>query len=228
MIFLSRRDLDQQITPAVRRVLIAVPDRALNEVAGKIAEHSQVRVALHTCGARGPEVLAALAARGVECGTLHPLQTITQGTSLKGIAFAVWGDAGAVEWAEEIAALAGGEVLRIRPECRPLYHAAAVMASNYLITLLDASQTLLAQCGVAPEAALRALGPLARTSIENALKYGPANALTGPIERGDRETVAAHLEALKAAPARIRHLYAAAGLETLDLIWKRQSASPNC
>jgi predicted short-subunit dehydrogenase-like oxidoreductase (DUF2520 family) len=214
-----------QFPDSVCRLLIAVPDRALTEVAAALPAPSNVRVALHTCGARGPEALAALHARGIDCGTVHPLQTVGSGSvgaaALQGIAFAVWGDPAAVEWAERIAALANGEVLRIPPEFRPLYHAAAVMTSNYVMALLDAGRTLLEQCGVDSSTALRALGPLFRTSLENALERGPVEALTGPIERGDVETVAAHLTALAAAPERIRNLYRAAGLQTVHLARRR-------
>jgi predicted short-subunit dehydrogenase-like oxidoreductase (DUF2520 family) len=206
---------------SVRRLLIAVPDRAISEVAAGLAERSGARIALHTCGTRGPEALSALQAHGIECGTLHPLQTFSGITDLRGVAFAVWGDPAAVEWAESIAALASGEVLRIPPAARPLYHAAAVMASNYVLALLAASQTLLEQCGVEAEAARRALGPLLRTSVENGLRHGPVAALTGPIERGDVDTVAAHLAALDTAPARIRNLYRAVGVQTLDLARRR-------
>ena len=205
---------------SVARWIVAVPDRALGEVAVALAEHAGARVALHTCGARGPEALAPLQARGVDCGAIHPLQTFsgTRTGALYGIAFAVWGSAPAVAWAERIVALARGEILRIPPELRPRYHAAAVMTSNYVMALLDAGQALLAQCGIAPDAALRALGPLLRTSVENALAQGPVAALTGPIERGDRETVASHLLALDGP---LRPLYCAAGLCTVDMAARR-------
>ena len=200
------------------RLLICVPDSALEEVAATVPATSGL--ALHTCGARGPDALRPLALRGVACGAIHPLQTLTAATpsdALRGIAFAVAGHPDAVAWAARIAALAGGTILPIRDELRPLYHAAAVMASNYLTALLDAARILIIAAGVPPAAALPALAPLVRTSIENALALGPAAALTGPIERGDAVTVAHHLRALAAAPATLRSLYCAAGLHTLDL-----------
>jgi predicted short-subunit dehydrogenase-like oxidoreductase (DUF2520 family) len=140
---------------------------------------------------------------------------------LQGISFAVWGDPPALEWAERIAALAHGEVLRIPTEARSLYHAAAVMAGNYVITLVDAGQALMEQCGVDSDTALRALGPLVRTSVENALARGPVEALTGPIERGDVATVAGHLAALTSAPVPIQNLYRAAGFQTTDIARRR-------
>ena len=93
------------------------------------------------------------------------------------------------------------------------------MAGNYVITLLDAAASLLAQAGVERSEALRALAPLARTSLANAVNEGPIEALTGPIERGDAATVAAHLGAMASNPGleSIEQLYRAAGLHTLNL-----------
>ncbi|MCL5744638.1 MAG: DUF2520 domain-containing protein [Acidobacteria bacterium] len=207
-------------------ILIAVPDDALPEVAGILARSGMRRgVALHTCGTRGPEVLAPLAAQGVSCGTLHPLQTVAspqQGLSaLTGAAFAIDGDAAATAWAGHIAALLGGEPLRVAPNSRPFYHAAAVMASNYAVALLDAAVILMNRAGIHEDTARRALGPLVRESIRNALALGPVAALTGPIERGDAGTVNAHLEALADVPETVRQLYKAAGLQALDIARRR-------
>jgi predicted short-subunit dehydrogenase-like oxidoreductase (DUF2520 family) len=94
---------------------------------------------------------------------------------------------------------------------------AAVIASNYTVALLAAAQEIMIAAGVAPADALNALAPLARTSLENAICRGPAAALTGPIERGDTSTVAAHVRALDAASAATRLLYSAAGLRALEL-----------
>jgi predicted short-subunit dehydrogenase-like oxidoreductase (DUF2520 family) len=205
------------------RILIAVPDSALQSVASTLALESGI--VLHTCGAQGPEALQALAQRGVFCGAFHPLQTISDpesgaasgADSLLGAAFAIAGDAPAVAWAEHIVHAANGRILRIASERRPLYHAAAVMASNYVTAMLSAAQTLLMAADVDPEEALQALGPLARTSLDNALREGPVAALTGPIERGDVSTIQAHLAALEHISGPIPLLYRAAGLETLDL-----------
>ena len=204
------------------RLLLAVSDGALPEVAALLAAADGAIIALHTCGARDEQVLAPLQRRGVECGTLHPLQTIAtpeQGlAALPGSAFAISGDPAALRWAERIAALLAGQVLRIPSAARPLYHAAAVMASNYVVALADAAQQLLSQAsGADQETALRALAPLVQASVAGVLRSGTAAALTGPIERGDAGTVQRHLQALESAPPEIRDLYRAAGRQTLQL-----------
>jgi predicted short-subunit dehydrogenase-like oxidoreductase (DUF2520 family) len=206
------------------RVIIAVPDDALDSVAGILSETMRNGMVLHTCGTRGPEVLAPLEALGISCAAMHPLQTVTspeQGlNALPGAAFAITGsESAALTWALEIAASLKGQVLRIAAEHRPLYHAAAVMASNYTVALLDAAAILMKESGIEEEQALRALTPLIRASVENALTMGPLRALTGPVERGDTGTIATHLRALADAPVPecVKALYRAAGLHALAM-----------
>ncbi len=207
------------------RILIAVPDDALDSVVRILAESMQGGVALHTCGTRGPEALAPLEARSVACVAMHPLQTVTtpeQGLiALPGAALAITGSGPAVEWALQIVALLHGEALQISPRQRPLYHAAAVMASNYLMVLIDAAVILMREAGIDREQALRALAPLLRASVDNALTVGPVQGLTGPVERGDTGTVAKHLHALanasESVPESVNELYRAAGLHAIDM-----------
>ena len=207
------------------RWLICVPDQAIEEVAARIG--ARRGMALHTCGAKGHRALAAM--QGVSAGTLHPLQTIpdpaTGIEALQGAAFAVSGDAGAVAWAERIVRAVDGIVLRIDDGARPLYHAAAVLASNALTALLDTARAAIEAAGVPSQESLRALGPLARASVENALRLGPGAALTGPVRRGDSATVAAHRDALRRLPESAGALYRAAGLHALGMA-EEQGLSP--
>jgi predicted short-subunit dehydrogenase-like oxidoreductase (DUF2520 family) len=205
------------IASRASRLLISVPDEALEEVAGMLQQDGGI--ALHTCGARGADALDKMRRRGVACGTLHPLQTFPEsGTvALEGIAFAVSGDEEAVEWARQITRLMHGRVLHIEAAARPLYHAAAVMASNYVIALLSAAETLMKSAGVADPDALAALAPLVRTSVENALKLGPVQAITGPVQRGDTGTVKAHRDALRSFSEPLQALYRAGGLQALEI-----------
>jgi predicted short-subunit dehydrogenase-like oxidoreductase (DUF2520 family) len=217
------------------RILICVPDDALEDVAHILAaapRHSDtqwINMVLHTCGSRGPEALADLAAIGASCATLHPLQTITtpaQGVAdLPGASFGITGSGPASEWALEVCALLGGHALTIPAESRPLYHAAAVMASNYIVAMVDAAVILMGLAGVAREPASHALGPLVRASVENSLRLGPVQALTGPIERGDERTVAAHLRALDNAPESVRQLYRQAGLYAIEIARRKTPAT---
>lgn len=208
------------------QVLIAVPDDAIGDVAQILAGAGMHGgKALHTSGSRGPEALAALIDQGVACGSWHPLQTAANPEEgvrvLPGVAFAIDGAPAAAAWAEHLVALLGGQALHITAAARPLYHAAAVMASNYPMALMAAAVMLMREAGMEESTARRALEPLARASVDNAFRLGPAAALTGPIARGDADTVRMHLAALAAAPAGIESLYRAAGLATLEIARQR-------
>jgi predicted short-subunit dehydrogenase-like oxidoreductase (DUF2520 family) len=213
-------------------VLIAVSDQGIEPVAAALAAAGmRSGVALHTCGARGPDALGALRTVGVACGMLHPLQTIMSGEqgikSLADATFGLSGDPDAIRWAGEIVEVVrlatGGRGRSLHIEANRLryYHAGAVMASNALVAALDAAVILLAHAGVDRDAALRAVGPLARTSIENALRDGPQAALTGPVVRGDAATVAAHREALREVDPTVAKLYEAAAGHLLQLAKQR-------
>ena len=164
--------LDLEAVPGlVDRVLIAVSDAATPAVAMRLASAGfKGGIALHTAGSRGPEVLAPLAAVGVSTGVLYPLQTFPtaeQGMrALAGSYFAITGDGFAMTWAREIVELVRGQVLSIQPAHWGLCHAAAVMASNYQVTLLDAALEALECTGVPREESLIALAPLARATLE--------------------------------------------------------------
>ncbi len=216
----------EELPKRVSRVLVAVADRALTAVARRLAEAGmRGGIALHTCGAHGPEALAPLAEQGVSCGALHPLQTFATPerglAALPGAAFGITAEGAAARWAEQIVALLGGRPLPIPADRRPLYHAAAVLASNAVVALADAAVILMSAAGAPADAALQALAPLLRASCENALTLGPVSALTGPVERGDLETVALHRHALAAAPPTVRELYRAASLHLVEIARRR-------
>jgi predicted short-subunit dehydrogenase-like oxidoreductase (DUF2520 family) len=202
--------------------LIAVSDDAIEAVAHELAAAAVLpTVALHTSGAAGPDALKVLRQRGVSTGVLHPLQTIPSCeagvAALPGSSFAFAGDLAAQEEARELIRLLEGKPLYIDPERWHFYHAAAVMASNYQVALIDAALELMEGAGVERAAALPAIAPLIGQSNRNILTLGPDAALTGPIRRGDSGTVLKHVTALRKAPERVRNLYSAAALQTLTV-----------
>lgn len=215
-----------RLAQSAARVLIAVSDDAVALVGALLAESGMKDgAALHTCGARGPEALAALAANGVSCGTLHPWQTVAspeQGVAaLPGSAFGITAEGVAAAWAERIVVLLGGRALRIPANKRPLCHAAAVMASNHVVALIDAAAMLMGAAGIEEAEALAAMAPLVRAAAANTLSAGPVRALTGPVARGDVATVAMHCDALAAAPPTVRGLYRAAALHVVEIARRR-------
>ncbi len=176
-------------------VLLCVPDTAIADTAARIAPGPWVA---HVSGATP---LAALAPHVRRFG-LHPLQTFTRARGpeqLDGAWAAVTAEtAEARELGFELARLLGLEPFELAEEARPLYHAGAAIASNYLVTLHRVAADLLRAAGAPPEA----LVPLMRRTIDNGFE------LTGPIERGDWETVEAHRRAIRATRPELEPLYA--------------------
>ncbi|WP_284209310.1 DUF2520 domain-containing protein, partial [Chitiniphilus shinanonensis] len=116
---------------------------------------------------------------------------------------------------EALAQALGGQPFRLAPGGKAAYHAATVVASNYLVTLAALAQQLAAQAGLDTDAASAVLGPLMRQTLDNVLALGPAAALTGPIARGDAQTVARHLAAID--DPLLEAAYRTLGLATLPL-----------
>jgi predicted short-subunit dehydrogenase-like oxidoreductase (DUF2520 family) len=213
---------------AASTVIIAVADDAIESVARALVPHMTSGVALHTCGARGPEALEPLRSNGVAAGVLHPLQSIPSpgnAATLDGITYGIAGDPPALDAAERIVRLLGGHPVSIAPGRFPQYHAAAVMASNHVVALIDAAVALLAQAGLSPREALNALGPLCRVTVANVLAHGTEAALTGPVARGDAGTIRAHIEAMADAPPSVVELYRAASHRLVDVAQRRGLAA---
>ncbi len=205
-----------------RHILIAVTDGAIAEVASELAGLSG-GVVLHTSAAMGPSALDILRDAGNSVGVLHPLQTLpsaergVEALALPGTTYAFAGDQDAVAWASYLIARLGGRALPVDAAFWQHYHAGAVMACNYQVTLVEAALELMAIAGIGREAALDALGPILRATTENVLHLGPEQALTGPIRRGDVGTIRRHLLAVENASPETRQLYVAAGLRTIAL-----------
>jgi predicted short-subunit dehydrogenase-like oxidoreductase (DUF2520 family) len=202
-------------------VFLSVPDLVLPEISLALAAHGEAPggcVVFHLSGAMGTDPLVPLLAQGYGVGTLHPLQSLADpvlgARQLLGIHFALSGDPNALAAGRRIVHHLGATTVSVPVSQRPLYHAAAVFASNYLAGLISAAGRLMAQAGISEEEALQAILPLAQGSLENLERMGPVQALTGPVSRGDLETIRLHLRVLE---PRERALYAALGAEILHL-----------
>lgn len=208
--------------PADTTILIlAVPDDALHDVANQVARMGPTPspcVALHLSGALSTDVLTPLHMAGYMVGSLHPLQTVADPWSgaerLRGCAYAVAGEPGAMTAARGLVSALDGQTLVIPPALRPMYHAAAVFASNYVLAAAAAIARTLAEAGVSEGDAVAAALPLMRGTMDNVEQLGLGSALTGPVARGDVDTVRLHLSRLS---PRERRLYSALGLETVQL-----------
>ncbi len=185
-------------------ILLCVPDGAVAAVAAELAEaplHWRGKIVLHTSGALSSQTLGPLKRAGAAVGSMHPAQSFagpeTPPSRFRGVFFAVEGDPKAVAAARRLARSVGGRPFPIRAGDKALYHAACSLASNMLVPLFDRACALLEKTGIRPRDAARILLPLVEGTVENLKGLDRALALTGPIARGDEETVRLHLEALR-------------------------------
>jgi predicted short-subunit dehydrogenase-like oxidoreductase (DUF2520 family) len=188
-------------------VLLCVPDREIEAAAAMIRSGTIVG---HCSGATGLEPLAPH-----EAFSLHPLMTVSAaGAAFAGATAAI--DA-STERASDVARLIVQALemnpVHVSPEDRAAYHAAASIASNFLVTLEAAAQQLAATAGVGREA----LAPLVRATVENWVALGPEQALTGPVARGDELTVARQREAVAARTPELTALFDALAEATRTL-----------
>jgi len=190
--------------PSADAILLCVPDAEIAAAAEAVA--GAAPLVGHSSGATP---LSALAPAGADGFGLHPLQTIAgPGTDLRGCGCAVAGDTpAALALARRLAIDLRMEPIEIADADRAAYHAAASIASNFLLTLEAAAESVAGGAGIAAEDARRLLGPLVRTTVENWLATGPRAALTGPVPRGDEQTVEAQRAAVAATAPDLLQLF---------------------
>ena len=185
-------------------VWFCVPDREIASAAQRLAsDHAwKGKLAFHSSGALTSDELNVLRRRGAAVASVHPLMTFVSGSipSLRGVPFAMEGDAKAVAAAQRVIRDLGGEAFRISQRNKAAYHAWGAFASPLLVALLVTAEQVARAAGVSPAAARKRMLPILRQTVENYAKLGPAGAFSGPIVRGDAEIVQKHLEVLKKVP----------------------------
>jgi predicted short-subunit dehydrogenase-like oxidoreductase (DUF2520 family) len=209
-----------EVVGAADLVLLAVPDDALPALVAGLAATGAAfegRLVAHVSGRHGLAVLEPAVRAGALPLALHPVMTFTGRPDdidkLAGISFGVTAPDALRPVAEALVVEMGGEPVFIADDQRDLYHAALASAANHLVTLVVQAMDLLAGAGVAQPA--RMLGPLLGAALDNALRLGDA-ALTGPVARGDADTVASHIRALRADAPEALPAYLALARLTAD------------
>jgi predicted short-subunit dehydrogenase-like oxidoreductase (DUF2520 family) len=203
-----------EVVAAADLVLLAVPDDVLPGLVRGLAAAGSFRpgqIVVHTSGARGVAVLGPAAEHGVLPLALHPVMTFTgriedvarlAGCSV-GVTAAV-DDEAAWSVGEALVVEMGAEPVRVAEEVRPLYHAALAHGANHLVTLVRDCVETLERAGIG--SAERLVAPLLSAALDNSLRHGD-RALTGPVARGDVETVRTHLRELGAADPDLAETY---------------------
>ncbi len=213
-------------------VLLAVPDREIAQLAAELAGGAPSwagRTVLHHAGALGADVLSPLSRSGAAVGVLHPLASLAapagSASMLAGCAARIEGDRRGSAMARRVASDLGLVPLALPPRSgtagRELYHAAAALASNDLLALLDLAAELLMRAGLSRRAALEALLPLARGTLAQARSSGLGGSLTGPVVRGDSGTLSRHLRRLGRTSRRAAEVHRLLSLQLLETAGSR-------
>ncbi len=208
--------------------LIATPDDAIEQACADLAASGKLSadtIVFHCSGAKNVQVLQSAKECGAAVASIHPIRSFASPELLIGsFAGTYCGAEGETRALDILTALftgIGGKVVTINSEHKVLYHAAAVFASNYLVTLLDLAQRAYVEAGVEPASALQLMEPLVRASVDNVFKLGPLSALTGPIARGDMATVRRQQEAVDEWQTRYGDLYREFAKLTMELAARR-------
>lgn len=200
---------------------ITTPDSEIRKTASTIASSKAEfdgKIFVHCSGSSPSSILDELKEKGVHIACFHPLQAVSKETkSFKDIYFDLEGDEEALAQLEELAKSLGAKSFRVSSKEKELLHVSAVIASNYLVTLADLALRISESTAISQRDLLNAFLPLMSSSIKNLGELSPSDALTGPISRGDTQTVQKHIKLLKDKPE-LLEIYKKLGLLTLELI----------
>jgi predicted short-subunit dehydrogenase-like oxidoreductase (DUF2520 family) len=185
-------------------IWLCVPDREIKNAARRLASAIdwKRKIAFHSSGALSSDELDIMRQRGAAVGSIHPLMTFVSGSilSLKGVPFAMEGDAAAIRAARRLVRELGGQAFTIRKQHKTAYHAWGSLASPLLVATLVTAEQLARAAGLSAREARRKMVPIVKQTIANYERLGPAGAFSGPIVRGDAEIVRKHLRVLKKVP----------------------------
>jgi len=185
--------------------LIGVPDDALAGLVAGLVASQAIRAGdgvFHLSGFTSSSVFVVLAGGGARIASLHPaLSFADPATAIEQFTGTMCGLEGEESLCAELqahVAAIGGECFAINPNAKPLYHAGAVFASNFLVVLVDLAQQAYLEAGISSDTADKLIAHLTRKTLENVLTHGPAASITGPAARGDVDTISQQYRTLTA------------------------------
>jgi predicted short-subunit dehydrogenase-like oxidoreductase (DUF2520 family) len=210
----------QQVAAAAELVFVTTPDDAIAPVVAQLSWRPGQSV-VHCSGAASLDILEPARQAGAQVGAFHPLQTFASVAhaieNLPGSTFAIEAEMPLLNQLKELAAALEGHWVELKAGDKVLYHAAAVIACNYFVTLVKLATDLWQTFGVSPPEATRALLPLLQGTLNNLRNVGLPHCLTGPIARGDLGTIKKHLAALEKAAPSLLAVYRQLGQETIPI-----------
>jgi len=186
-------------------VWLCFTDDALADVAQRLARRNgwSGRVVFHSSGALTSDVLSPLKRQGAIVASLHPMMTFVAGStgSMEGVPFAVEGDRKAMVIARQIAKALKAEIFEIKKPAKVLYHALGSFSSPMLVATLVTAERVGRAAGLSQKQLRKIMPPILRQTLQNYLQAGAAAAFSGPVKRGDVNTIRGHLEHLDKVPA---------------------------
>jgi len=210
----------QDVADSADLVFITTPDGVIATVASQLKWRAGQSV-VHCSGADSTAILQPARKMGANVGAFHPLQTFASPKqaveNIPGSTFAVEAEEPLLKTLKAMAAALDGHFIELKADDRVVYHAAAVIACNYVVTLVKLATDLWQTFSVPPDKATRALLPLLRGTINNIDTIGIPDCLTGPIARGDGGTIKKHLAALKKVAPDLLATYRELGLKTIPV-----------
>jgi predicted short-subunit dehydrogenase-like oxidoreductase (DUF2520 family) len=210
----------QEVADKAQLVFITTPDDVISTVAATIQWHKDQYV-VHCSGAHSTDILETAYKNGAVTGCFHPLQTfagIEQAIeNIPGSTFAIEAGEALATILKDMATAMNGDYVILDAGDKVLYHAAAVIACNYLVTLTKLATDLWQEFGSTPANGVKALMPLLRGTLSNIERVGLPDCLTGPIARGDLGTIEKHLQALEEKAPALLSSYRELGLQTVPI-----------
>ena len=210
----------QDVADTAELVFITTPDDAIATVASQLKWHAGQRV-VHCSGAESTDILQPARKLGAHIGSFHPLQTFASAKqaieNIPGSTFALEAEPPLLDILKDMATALDGHWIELKASDKVAYHAAAVIACNYMVTLVKLATDLWQTFSIPPHQATQALLPLLRGTINNIDTVGIPQCLTGPIVRGDTGTIKKHLDALQKIAPSLLSTYRELGLQTIPI-----------
>lgn len=210
-------------------LFITTSDNEIPKVCNRLVEENLLdkgKILIHMSGASSSKILDKAKEKECYIYSLHPLQSFADTNKaindLETTVFSLEGDEEKINIIEDVLRKTGNTYFKINAEQKAMYHATASVVSNYLVGLIDYGLSLFESIGIDKEDGYKALYPLIEGSIKNIYDLGTIKALTGPIVRGDTETITKHIETIKKNNPNDLELYKIMGLKTLDLAQKEK------
>ena len=217
-------DSNQAVADNAELIFITTPDDAIAPVAAEVQWHPGQSV-VHCSGADSVDILQPAREAGAEVGAFHPLQTFASPQqaleNMPGSTFALEAEEPLLSILKDMAAALDGQWVELKASDKVLYHAAAVFACNYMVTLTKLATDLWQTFDVPQEKATKALVPLLRGTLHNIETIGIPQCLTGPIARGDTGTINKHLDALETTAPHLVSTYRELGRQTIPIALAR-------